>query len=575
MLRLDPSRLVKEELEFEVKTRGIDITNRTTKDLVKLLRELLNLESTGKSFKAVSNFDPESELKICKAKLNDIKLQLDQPVSQSLLRRIESKLCHTFNRLEKISCIEQTHIEEKSSLLSIAVDFITEFKKKRESMSTTSVDEDKPFDIVFYEQDPTTTPGGHTGLKSTSTVESVDQPQVSSDITQLVNALKLKDEIDIQNLGIKKFEGSDDDISVNAFIEQINEICDARNISKEHIFKSITLLLQGDAKIWVKSQIAEHTVYDWSSLCAGLRKQFLPPKYNTRLWEQIKNRKQQSSEPIGIFVAYMNQLFNYLTIPVSNYAKLNIIKENITDYLKDKLALIDLNSQEELIDICSKLENNRDLIRASSASSSKVVEPNLEYQTGAKRKVKLDNLEMNEPSTSKENKNISQTNTRQSRLDVHRQDRCSSNRYSKSPNFSQNRNHERSFSRNRHNSYNRYRHDSFDGHKRDSSVKFNNSGTRYNTNEFNKDKNRRTNSNPRNRYNSHTRQSDRSISRNRQLKNLNSESKNNDITCYRCKGKNHLAKNCTLRKCYNCGLIGFTKSTCPKCSSGNANRNQY
>lgn len=57
MLSLDPSRLIKEELEYEFPLRNIQPSG--CKDLVKLVTEFLWLEKSGKVFTSLIIFHPK------------------------------------------------------------------------------------------------------------------------------------------------------------------------------------------------------------------------------------------------------------------------------------------------------------------------------------------------------------------------------------------------------------------------------------------------------------------------------------------------------------------------------------
>lgn len=59
-LRIEPDRLIKEELEFEISLRGISAVGIVQK-LTTILRELLKLESEGKHFTICYTREPDSE----------------------------------------------------------------------------------------------------------------------------------------------------------------------------------------------------------------------------------------------------------------------------------------------------------------------------------------------------------------------------------------------------------------------------------------------------------------------------------------------------------------------------------
>ncbi|KAF5277880.1 hypothetical protein FQA39_LY06032 [Lamprigera yunnana] len=66
---------------------------------------------------------------------------------------------------------------------------------------------------------------------------------------------------------------------------------------------------------------------------------------------EIKSRYQGSNEPIGIYVAIMHKSFDRLYIPLSPQEKLGFILRNTHTFIQDKLALVDIGSVEELLNL--------------------------------------------------------------------------------------------------------------------------------------------------------------------------------------------------------------------------------
>lgn len=67
ILKIDPDRLLKEELEFEISLRGFNPTGSVS-ELISIFCSLLKLESEGQRFSISYNRDPETELEICQKK---------------------------------------------------------------------------------------------------------------------------------------------------------------------------------------------------------------------------------------------------------------------------------------------------------------------------------------------------------------------------------------------------------------------------------------------------------------------------------------------------------------------------
>lgn len=85
MLNLSIERLLKDEVIFELKLRNIDFDESApSKELYKILREVINLEKEGRSFKLEFTVVNKDELKIIEDKLNLVTpLMLDTITSKN------------------------------------------------------------------------------------------------------------------------------------------------------------------------------------------------------------------------------------------------------------------------------------------------------------------------------------------------------------------------------------------------------------------------------------------------------------------------------------------------------------
>lgn len=174
-----------------------------------------------------------------------------------------------------------------------------------------------------------------------------------------------------------KFDGSN---SVNAFLEQVDELRIARNVSKERLFDSAVDLFEGQTLAWYRA--VKHRVNNWDMLVTKLREDFLPSNYDDELWEEIKSRKQGNFEKPTIFIAIMINLFHRLTKTPSDSEQLKYIMRNLQPYYASHLSLITVNSVEELITLCKKLEETKlqNSKFRGTAHGAKCLEPDLAYK---------------------------------------------------------------------------------------------------------------------------------------------------------------------------------------------------
>lgn len=73
------------------------------------------------------------------------------------------------------------------------------------------------------------------------------------------------------------------------------------------------------------------------------------------IWEQIKSRKQGKLEPVVIFIACMEALFNRLNRPPAEVTKIKYIQGNLQPEYRKRLALQEINSILELSNLCKKI----------------------------------------------------------------------------------------------------------------------------------------------------------------------------------------------------------------------------
>ena len=113
-------------------------------------------------------------------------------------------------------------------------------------------------------------------------------------------------------------------------------------------------MVDKDAFAWYKQ--IKTLVTDWDSLIKRLKKDFLPSYADDDIWEEIKARKQKSSESITIFVANLEILFNHLTSVLSVISRVNYIKNNLLPEYISQLALQEIPTVDHLTILCRRLE---------------------------------------------------------------------------------------------------------------------------------------------------------------------------------------------------------------------------
>lgn len=504
MLRLEPERLQKEEIEFELTIRGCDVTDKNVKDLCRTLRDILATENEFIFVEQNYKFEPDKELKICKDKLNEINIFLNETITSSSLRKIESKLSHTFGRIEKICPVNDNQRIDKSRILYLAVEYITNFKIKKEELKESKYDSET--------QTPVTTIISH---------------------------------YDVSKLDLK-FSGESDITNLNYFLERVEELSASKRINKQQLFKSAVEFFEGKALIWFRS--IKEKVTNWDELCKYLKDEFLPRDYNDKLWEQIKKRTQGDTESIGIYIAYMNNFFNRLTETVNSDVRLKIIKKNLLPFYQRQLALIEIKSIDELLNFGRKLEDMRESVsNFQPPSSSKSVAENDLMYTNTKQK--LSNMQLKDKPYNGNNSTQNKINDMESKSDM-----AQSKNLQKSASFISNKKFEnRNMNFNKTDNYYKY-------------PRYNNNSSNYKQ-DFNYQQNKKYNFNDnigsgehfkgdKGNFLNYKSRRNHFIARNpnqqsRSNVNQTRDDRKSEIICFKCKGKNHIAIHCTANMSEN------------------------
>lgn len=186
------------------------------------------------------------------------------------------------------------------------------------------------------------------------------------------------------------FNGNDLDMSLGSFLERIEELCTARNVSKDCLWSEAVDLFQGTALVWFRSM--RRRINSWDELTVELRKQFQPSDYDNSLLQEIRARTQGEAEPIGLYIAAMDNLFCRLSFNVPEAEQLGIIKQNLQPFLSEKLCLQELSSIEKLCSLGRRVEENMSLSRKfrSPPPAKLSLEPDLAYRGMVKPRAQLE-----------------------------------------------------------------------------------------------------------------------------------------------------------------------------------------
>lgn len=340
---MDLQRLNRDELMYEMLVRGYpDVQAETVVSIRKELKRLMRDETFGLVFTHASfKADTLAEIDVCNVKVGELENYLSASTFASSncseARTVDTKLRHLLARLSRLSDSGDQAVRTSISNL------VTRCKSIE-----TAVDA-----IMNELADPSE--GSQSAISHPS--NATGQP--------IVSIRKQHSPVHTWNL---KFTGSRSGMSVNAFVERVEEFRIARGVTEDELNHSIVDLLDGRALTWFRS--VRSTFGSWREFIEGLRREFLPLDYEFELWKEIRARVQGVNERIGEFFSCMINLFNRLPTAPSEAEKLAILRRNIAPYFIRDLGVIEASGNEantvgELLSILKGFESARDLSGAA------------------------------------------------------------------------------------------------------------------------------------------------------------------------------------------------------------------
>lgn len=162
-------------------------------------------------------------------------------------------------------------------------------------------------------------------------------------------------------------------LSVSDFITQVNLMARADSVTEQELFLSAIHLFAGSARNWY---VAFERYYDnWQQLVRALKEQFLPHDSDLSLLREAEARKQRPDETFVLFLASMMNMFDHLQVQLPEARKLNIVMRNMLPYLRQALALTEVQDFHVLVRLCRKLESIRSMTVPKNIVSEVVTYP--------------------------------------------------------------------------------------------------------------------------------------------------------------------------------------------------------
>uniref|UniRef100_V5GNH6 Gag polyprotein n=1 Tax=Anoplophora glabripennis TaxID=217634 RepID=V5GNH6_ANOGL len=382
-LKMDINRLKKDELIFELAIRGVTCDEtKTVDELRTCLRPLLRLEKSDTSLSYPEyNLNIDDELKTIRDKCLELQGLLDKLLSGTLKQSpevIRSRLYHVLHRIDQMptSSLTSEQSQLRSAYLSDSLkllDFLDNFMSR---------DVAGGYESVFSEA----------AAQGNVSVDSIVDPAASAlNSTRSPPPPSSSQPVQKWNL---KFSGDPKGLSVHNFLERVQELSIARNVSVQQVFESAIDLFEGKALLWFRSN--KDRVSNWEELRRLLIRHYEPPDYKERLFDEILSRTQDPSESFIEYFSCMLSMFRrYGT--VAEDVQLRLITRNLAPFYIMQLPVV--NSLSELEDECLKLEKKKyraDNYRPPARKRNTYVEPDFAFVGTSNSRSISSSIELNE-----------------------------------------------------------------------------------------------------------------------------------------------------------------------------------
>lgn len=364
MAKVNVGRLALEEIQYELSIRGVASTG-TLDVLRKTLRTVLSREKAGLSFTYPAHpytFDEDFAALTAKiAELSGSIGTFNEGKRSPDFARLSAKINHAIDRNDRVAPREPAEEAKKAQVFQSLLGLVGQLEDKAQAVDKAEVggaaamhpilnlsvirrdveaDDSEEESLAFQ-----STSNRWQGRRSTAFE---DRPFANKPVP--VHQWHLK------------FTGEPSGMSVSAFLERIEELCVARNISKKVLFETAIDVFDGQAATWYRS--VRKSCSSWTDVVQQLRLAYQPSNYDDQLFNEILKRTQGPQENIGQYVAAMQGLFDRLSVSLVEETRLRILMQNIAPFYQQQLPLQDPKSINELQSLGRRIEDKRRLLEA-------------------------------------------------------------------------------------------------------------------------------------------------------------------------------------------------------------------
>lgn len=256
---MKPNHLLADELNYELRIRGIVTQRKDVAEKRKMLARLLEKDRNRGNLLIVDDDFNFARKKVAiqgtLRSINDVIAEFEGSEADSTYKRVVSRIIHVTDRIKRIVVPDNDKNAE-----------IATFKNESlaDSLQLEVLLQDK-----VKEHHPT-----HMDASSL-VIPTVQQQPVAQSIQNCSKSVLVYK----WNINFSGDKHSD----LPSFLERIDELCVSRHVNKKELFESATELFSGNALVWFRS--IRDTVNDWDSLVNLMKREFLLSDYVECIWE--------------------------------------------------------------------------------------------------------------------------------------------------------------------------------------------------------------------------------------------------------------------------------------------------
>lgn len=343
-------RLSKSELSYELAIRGLPDSN--VDSMRKSLRQLMKMEQDQSVLELPAHpftFEEDSDaISTALIELNTALESFDDSVDSNPYKKLQSRLSHLLGRAAAMKAKDEASASKRAEFIQSILGLMSDIHDKA---SVPQVTDEVAIQLglgLSVGEAIVNSPAGNPAASSTLAAPDPQCGQPKS--------------VPVFKWGLDKFAGHESKISLNAFLQQVDELSIARNVSKTQLFASALDLFKDQALLFYRSRRNE--VSDWDSLVKLLKEEYLPLDYDDKLLEEIRRRTQGPNEPLGTYLVAMDNLFSRLSTKFSEGIKLRLLLKNLAPFYQFHLSFKEINSISDLLQFGRQLEASR--LRADS-----------------------------------------------------------------------------------------------------------------------------------------------------------------------------------------------------------------